>query len=47
MSSWTHYRSLLQVHDEAARKWYENEALSQGWNVRTLQRNISTQYYGK
>lgn len=43
--SWTHYRILLQVHDEAARKWYEKEAYEQTWSVRTLQRNIDTQYY--
>lgn len=28
-----------------AREWYEKEALSQTWSVRTLQRNISSQYY--
>jgi predicted nuclease of restriction endonuclease-like (RecB) superfamily len=33
------------VHDEAARKWYEKEAYEQTWSVRTLQRNIDTQYY--
>ena len=43
--SWSHYRVLLQVEDETARTWYENEAQSQTWSVRTLQRNISTQYY--
>ena len=43
--SWSHYRTLLQVHDEAARKWYEKEAYEQTWSVRTLQRNIDTQYY--
>lgn len=43
--SWTHYRTLLQVHDVDARNWYESEAISQNWNVRTLQRNISSQYY--
>jgi predicted nuclease of restriction endonuclease-like (RecB) superfamily len=43
--SWTHYRTLLQVLDKEAREWYEKEALSQTWSVRTLQRNISTQYY--
>ena len=41
--SWTHYRTLLQVKDEEARDWYANEALSQTWSVRTLQRNISSQ----
>lgn len=43
--SWTHYRTLLQVNDKAARDWYEKEALEQTWGVRTLQRNISSQYY--
>lgn len=43
--SWTHYRILLQVEDEKARKWYEKEAFEQTWSVRTLQRNISSQYY--
>ena len=43
--SWTHYRILLQVFDKKARDWYEKEAAEQGWSVRTLQRNIDTQYY--
>ena len=43
--SWTHYRVLLQVKDEIAREWYENEALKETWSVKTLQRNISSQYY--
>lgn len=43
--SWTHYRILLQVLDKEARDWYEKEALNQTWSVRTLQRNISSQYY--
>lgn len=43
--TWSHYRALLQVHDEVARKWYEKEAYEQTWSVRTLQRNIDTQYY--
>ena len=43
--SWTHYRVLLQVKDSKARGWYEKEAAEQTWSVRTLQRNISSQYY--
>lgn len=43
--SWTHYRVLLQVENDDARKWYEKEAAEQMWSVRTLQRNISSQYY--
>lgn len=43
--SWSHYRALLQVEDKTARDWYEKEAIEQTWGVRTLQRNISSQYY--
>ena len=47
MLSWTHYRTLMQVTDPNARAWYEKEAYEQTWSVRTLQRNISTQYYDR
>ena len=43
--SWSHYAILLQVKDDVARSWYQNEAMQQTWSVRTLQRNISSQYY--
>lgn len=43
--SWSHYVALLQVNDKAARDWYAREAAEQTWSVRTLQRNISSQYY--
>ena len=43
--TWTHIRSLLRVDDEAARVWYLNEASKENWSSRTLDRNISTQYY--
>lgn len=43
--NWTHFRSLLRVTDEAARLWYLNEAAQGSWSSRTLDRNISTQYY--
>lgn len=43
--SWSHYAILLQVNDRKVRDWYEKEAHSQTWSVRTLQRNISSQYY--
>ena len=45
LPSWTHYRTLLQVSDKVAREWYEKEAIEQTWSVRTLQRNIDSQYY--
>ena len=43
--TWTHFRSLLRVPDENARVWYMSEAAHENWNVRMLDRNISTQYY--
>ena len=45
--TWSHYRTLLQVLDKEARDWYTNEAFEQIWSVRTLQRNISSQYKDK
>lgn len=43
--SWTHYRILLQEKNKEAREWYAHEACTQTWSVRTLQRNIDSQYY--
>lgn len=43
--TWSHYRTLLQVDDNVARDWYANEAAKEVWSVKTLQRNISSQYY--
>lgn len=43
--SWTHYRRLLQLDNEAARQWYVNEAVSQRWSSRALERQINTLYY--
>lgn len=43
--SWSHYRVLIQVEDKVARDWYEKESIEQSWSVRTLQRNVSSQYY--
>ena len=43
--SWTHYRTLLRVENDSARQWYMNEAASQGWTTRSLERQISTLYY--
>jgi predicted nuclease of restriction endonuclease-like (RecB) superfamily len=35
----------MQVLDKPARDWYEQEAIKEMWSVKTLQRNVSTQYY--
>ena len=43
--SWSHYVLLLSVSDETARNWYAHEAFVETWSVRTLRRNIASQYY--
>ena len=43
--TWTHYRYLIRVENKAARTWYANEAATQNWSVRALDRQISTLYY--
>lgn len=43
--SWTHYRIILQENSKEARDWYEREATREMWSTRTLQRNVSSQYY--
>jgi len=43
--SWSHYRCLMRVENKTARIWYADEAATQGWSVRALDRQISTLYY--
>ena len=43
--SWTHYRLLSRVDQPAARQWYMNEAATQNWSSRALERQIGTLYY--
>ena len=43
--NWTHFRYLLRVDDDKAREWYLHEAVQEQWSARTLDRNISSQYY--
>lgn len=43
--SWSHYERLMRLDDEDERDWYMREAASEGWSVRTLNRNIGSQYY--
>lgn len=42
---WSHFRILLQEENKDARDWYAQESVNESWSVRTLQRNISSQYY--
>lgn len=43
--SWTHYRVLLRIENLNARNWYVEEAISQNWSVRALERQIGVLYY--
>lgn len=43
--SWMHYERLMRVDNTEARMWYMKAAAKNGWSYRTLDRNISTQYY--
>ncbi len=45
--SWSHFKRIMSVADPKARVWYTQEASEQMWSIRTLDRNISTQYYGR
>ena len=45
--SWSHYARLLTVDEDAARSYYETEAIRGGWSVRELDRQIATQAYAR
>ena len=43
--TWSHYRLLVKIESKEERDWYEKEAFNETWSVKTLERNIHTQYY--
>ena len=43
--SWSHYRTLITVENEEARRYYFEEAIKSKWSVRVLRRQIATQFY--
>ena len=43
--SWSHYRALMHLENREARDFYEREAISGGWDKRTLERQIQSYYY--
>ena len=43
--SWSHFRRLLRIENDQERLWYMQEAANENWSFRTLDRNISTQYF--
>lgn len=43
--SWTHYRLLTRLDKAEARQWYMQEAATQNWSTRALERQMGTLYY--
>lgn len=43
--SWSHYNALSRVNSADAREWYKQEAITQNWGVRALERQIHKLYY--
>lgn len=45
--TWSHIQAVLGEKTEAGRNWYLKEAAAQMWSVKTLERNIASQYYNR
>lgn len=43
--TWSHVQAILGEKNEKARWWYIDEAAQQMWSVKTLERNVGSQYY--
>lgn len=43
--SWSHYRLLMRVQDQAERQFYMEECAKSAWSVRQLERQIHTMFY--
>jgi predicted nuclease of restriction endonuclease-like (RecB) superfamily len=43
--SWSSYVRLLSLKSEQARRFYEIEAIRNGWSIRQLDRQINSQFY--
>lgn len=43
--SWTHYRMLMRVENENARRFYLDEAIKEKWSTRQLERQINSFFY--
>lgn len=43
--TWSHVQAVLGEKTEEGRNWYLKEAAEQMWSVKTLERNIGSQYY--
>lgn len=42
---WSHYLQLMRIKDDNERSFYEIEATSGNWSIRTLQRQYNSSYY--
>ncbi len=45
--TWTHYRNLMRIQDETERDFYEQQAGTENWSVRELQRQMDTKLYDR
>lgn len=43
--TWSHIQAVLGEKTEAGRNWYLKETAEQMWSVKTLERNVGSQYY--
>jgi predicted nuclease of restriction endonuclease-like (RecB) superfamily len=43
--TWSHFRVLMRIENEAARKYYLEECTKSKWSVRDLKRQIETHFY--
>ena len=43
--NWTRYRMLIQISDKDKRKYYELEAVNEGWTGRQMERQINSMLY--
>ena len=43
--SWTHYRLLMKVENDKARKFYIGEAIKSQWSTWQLERQVNSFFY--
>jgi endonuclease YncB( thermonuclease family) len=43
--TWSHYRLLIEVHDDAAREYYRRRVIEEGWSCKRLRAAISGREY--
>ena len=43
--SWSHYRLIMKIEDEARREFYIRECVEAAWSVRQLERQINSFFY--